>query len=97
MSFKPEVSTGMTDKHECGLGRTYCTQCQTELEVGQVGCCDECSLKKWYALNQEGDMVYVGEFKDFADADESLEYSPVWLVDEETARTWLVQLTELLK
>ena len=53
-------------------------------------------MTKWYALNQEGDMVYVGEFEDFTDADESLEYSPVWLVDEETARTWLAQLTELL-
>lgn len=52
---------------------------------------------KWYALNQEGDMMYVGEFDNFTDADESLETSPVWLVDEETARNWLVQLTELLK
>ena len=68
----------------------------TELEVGQAGLCDERCSKKWYALNQEGDMVFVGEFEDFTDADESLEYSPVWLVDEETARMWLSQLTELL-
>lgn len=86
----------MTDKHECGLDRTFCTTCQTELEVGRVGLCGECHPKKWYALNQEGDMVYVGEFDDFTDADESLEYSPVWLVDEETARMWLSQLKELL-
>lgn len=51
---------------------------------------------KWYALDQGGDMVYVGEFADFDEADESLEYSVIWLVDEETARAWLVQLTELL-
>ena len=68
----------------------------TELEVGQAALCDGHCHKKWYALNQEGDMVYVGEFEDFTDADESLDYSPVWLVDEETARTWLSQLTELL-
>lgn len=86
----------MTDKHECGLDRTFCTECQTELEIGQVGLCDECRPKKWYALNQEGDMVYVGEFESFTDADESLEYSPVWLVDEETARMRLSQLKELM-
>lgn len=53
-------------------------------------------MTKWYALNQKGDMVYVGEFEDFGKADDSLEYSPVWLVDEETARTWLVQLNGML-
>lgn len=53
-------------------------------------------MKKWYALNQNGDMQYVGEFVDFCSADESLEYSVVWLVDEETARTWLAQLQESL-
>ena len=31
--------------------------------------------RKWYTLNQEGGMVYVGEFENFTDADESLEYS----------------------
>ena len=41
-------------------------------------------------------MVYVGEFENFTNADESLEYSPIWLVDEETARAWLSQLKELL-
>ena len=86
----------MTEKHECGLGRTFCTKCQTELEVGQVGLCDECRPKKWYALNQEGDMVCIGEFESFTYADESLEYSPVWIADEETARMWLSQLKELL-
>ena len=29
--------------------------------------------------------------------DESLEYSPVWLFDEEAAHQWLVQLEEVLK
>lgn len=54
------------------------------------------TLKKWYALDQCGDMVYVGEFEDFEEADESLEYSVVWLAEEETARDWLCQLQELL-
>lgn len=86
----------MTEKHECGLDRTFCTKCQTELEVGQVGLCGECRPTKWYALDQDGDMVYVGEFESFTDADESLEYSPVWLVSEEMARMWLSQLKGLL-
>lgn len=29
-------------KHECGLDITYCDNCGKELEVGQVGVCDEC-------------------------------------------------------
>ena len=32
----------MTDRHECGLDRTYCNRCSTELEVGQVGACGGC-------------------------------------------------------
>jgi glycerol-3-phosphate responsive antiterminator len=54
-------------------------------------------LIKWYALDQNGDMVYVGEFETFEAADESLNTNVVWLVDEETARTWLTQLKEMMK
>lgn len=54
-------------------------------------------LTKWYALDQNGDMIYVGEFETFEAADESLNTNVVWLVDEETARTWLTQLKEMMK
>ena len=54
-------------------------------------------MTKWYAHDQQGDMVFVGEFETFDEADESMGYSPVWLVDEEVARQWLVQLKEMLK
>lgn len=57
---------------------------------------DEIAKKRWFALDQNGDMVCVGEFDSFEDADESLKTSVVWLVDEETARTWISQLTEQL-
>lgn len=54
-------------------------------------------LISWFALGQLGDMVYIGEFATFEDADESMDASPVWLVDEETARMWLEQLKEMLE
>ena len=54
-------------------------------------------MTKWYCLNQQGDMQYVGEFETFGEADESLDYSCVWLVDEEAARERLAQLKELLE
>lgn len=38
-SLKCEMST----KHECGLDRTYCTNCGLELEEGQVGVCEHCA------------------------------------------------------
>lgn len=50
----------------------------------------------WFVLGQSGDMEYIGEFVTFEEADESLGTSPVWLVDEETARMWLEQLQEML-
>jgi len=53
-------------------------------------------MTKWYGLNQDGDMIYLGEFEDFTIADESCKTSMVWIADEETARTWLAQLKELL-
>ena len=52
-------------------------------------------MTKWYGLNAAGDMVYVGEFEDFDAADDAAP-DIVWLVDESTARDWLVQLKELL-
>ena len=32
----------MSTKYECGLDRTHCEKCGTELEVGQVGLCEAC-------------------------------------------------------
>lgn len=54
-------------------------------------------MTKWYCLDQNGDMRYVGEFETFEQADESLEFGCVWLVDEEVARQWLVDLKSLLE
>jgi len=49
-------------------------------------------LTKWYALDQIGDIVYLGEFERFEDADDSTEYSSVWVVDEDIAKGWLISL-----
>lgn len=29
-------------RHACGLDRTFCDECSTELEIGQVGKCNDC-------------------------------------------------------
>lgn len=54
----------------------------------------------WYALDMNGDMVYLGEYEDFegavTDADED-DGRFVWIASEETARTWLTQLKEMMK
>jgi hypothetical protein len=54
-------------------------------------------MTKWYALDQNGDMIYVGEYEDFEGADTAAGSSVVWLADEEVARTWLMQLKEMLE
>ena len=54
-------------------------------------------MTRWYALDQQGDMVFVGEFESFGEADRSMDYSLVWLVDEDAAHQWLVQLKEMLE
>ena len=56
-------------------------------------------MTKWYALTGGGDMVYVGKFEDFEDADyhaEEVHGSVVWVADETTARDWLASLKEWL-
>ena len=53
-------------------------------------------MKKWYALTESGDIVYVGEFDNYHAADESLDDRPVWLVAESVLRTWLKQIQDLL-
>lgn len=49
-------------------------------------------MTQWFALSGNGDIVSVGEFDTFDDAEESLKHSPVWLVPEEVARDWLISL-----
>lgn len=53
-------------------------------------------MKKWYALNSTGDIVYVGEFISYYAAYESLDYRPIWLVAEDVVRVWLKQIQDLL-
>lgn len=49
-------------------------------------------MTQWFALSGSGDIVSVGEFDTFEDAEESMKESPVWLVPEEVARDWLISL-----
>jgi hypothetical protein len=53
-------------------------------------------MTKWYALNDEGNLVYVGEFETFEEAD-AAQPGLVWLIDEATAREWLASLKEMLE
>ena len=55
---------------------------------------------KWYALDAGGEMIYLGEFTAFDEADEYARdqgIDTVWIVDASGARDWLVQLKEILK
>lgn len=57
-------------------------------------------MKKWFALTGLGDIVYLGEFEHFEDADthaSEVYESVVWVADEETAREWLAVLQGELK
>ena len=53
-------------------------------------------MKKWYALDTDGDFTCVGEFINYHAAYESLDYRPVLLVPEQTMRIWLKQIQDLL-
>ena len=50
---------------------------------------------RWFALDSSGDMVFVGDFQSFEDADNSLKMEVIWLVDEDVAKKWQKQLTDL--
>lgn len=52
---------------------------------------------KWYCLDNQGDMQYVGEFDSFDDADANAPNGYVWLVREADARVWLKQLRSMLE
>ena len=65
----------MTDRHECGLDRTFCTKCQTELEVGQVGLCGVCCATGRIDLPLDGTCPC--GCKDLMLARDQTEYTPV--------------------
>jgi hypothetical protein len=49
----------------------------------------------WFALKEDGEIHYLGEFNSFEAADESLgEDNAVWLFCECTAREWKDQIEE---
>lgn len=56
---------------------------------------------RWFALNANGDMAELGEFETFEDVCEAIDDKKlddqVWIVDEEGAHNWRMQLEELLK
>lgn len=39
--------------HECGLDITYCDECNTELEEGQVGTCEDCKICNFEELSDK--------------------------------------------
>lgn len=53
-------------------------------------------MTKYYALRDTGDIVYLGEFENFHEADASLKFNAVWIIDKEGAHQWMTQLAELL-
>ena len=65
----------MTEKHECDLDRTFCTRCQTELEVGQVGLCGGCHPDHKIDLPDNG--ICPCGCKDLMLAKDQTEYTPV--------------------
>lgn len=57
-------------------------------------------MTKYYALLDTDEIVFVGEFDDIHgafDAVDKLPNSAVWVMNEDSARTWLDQLQGLLK
>lgn len=56
---------------------------------------------RWFGLNANGDMAELGEFETFDDVCEAINAKKlddqIWIIDEEGARNWKMQLEELLK
>jgi hypothetical protein len=54
-------------------------------------------VTKWYALNWDGAMIYLGEFETIEDVDSATGWENlVWIVSETDAKKWSSQLQELL-
>ena len=49
-------------------------------------------LIKWYALTNNAQIVYVGKFATFDEADAHAPDNLIWLLDEDTASDWRAQL-----
>lgn len=48
-------------------------------------------MKIWFCLNNDGEIYCIGKFSDIAEADyqaDKMGLSPIWLLDEETAKNW---------
>lgn len=58
-------------------------------------------MDNWYALTSGGDIVGLGQHKDFNEACERADATHpgqrVWVVDAEGARDWYISLTILLR
>ncbi len=57
-------------------------------------------MSEWYALNDEGEIVSLGQHASFNEASDYAEtHQPcyVWIIDEDCARKWYRSLTILLK
>lgn len=54
------------------------------------------NLRKWYALKDTGDVVYLGEHADFFAADDATagKFNYVWLFDEAEWSRWTEQMRE---
>lgn len=56
-------------------------------------------MKKWFGLNEKGDIQYLGEFADFnavASWDDENENTIVWIMSEESLRDWQEQINQLV-
>jgi hypothetical protein len=52
-------------------------------------------MNTWFCLNTDGEIYYIGKFSDIAEADhqaDKMGLSPIWLLDEETAKNWIDKL-----
>ena len=57
-------------------------------------------MKIWFCLNNDGEIYCIGKFSDIQQADtqaDKMGLSPIWLLDEETAKNWRNQLQITLR
>jgi len=48
-------------------------------------------MNTWFCLNTDGEIYCIGKFLDIAEADvqaDKMGLSPIWLLDDETAKNW---------
>ena len=55
-------------------------------------------MTKWYCLDNDGEIRYIGEYETFDDADDATDNTAIWIITEDVALQWLAQqLKELLE